>query len=339
MFYTDQVSVNFSGLILKKILVIGGAGYIGSHASKLLAQDGYSVTVLDNLSTGHRDSVKYGELVVGDLSDRSLLTHLMMKRAFDAVMHFASSIEVSESVKNPRKYYGNNLVNSINVLDAMVDSGVKNLIFSSSAAVYGEPSTASVDETSRVEPINPYGRSKAMVEQIISDYKRTFGLACTSLRYFNAAGADPDGELGELHEPETHLIPLAIKAAQGVLPGIKVYGTDYESSDGTCVRDFVHVVDICSAHILALEKLLDGDEGDIYNLGSGRGYTVNEVLRTLKKISGVDFSVEYAKRRPGDPDSLVADSTKIRRELGWNPRFDDLSSIVQTAWNFYVGNS
>ncbi len=317
-----------------KILVTGGAGYIGSHVVKHLGERGYEVFVLDNLIKGHREAVLYGKLVVGDVGDRELLMRLFSEFKPDAVMHFASFIEVAESVKNPGKYYENNTVKTLALLDAMVKMEVKNFIFSSTAAVYGNPERVPIPETEPVKPINPYGQSKACVEKILSDYSRAYGLNFVSLRYFNAAGADPEGRIGESHDPETHLIPLILKTAKGERESIKVFGTDYPTPDGTCIRDYIHVDDLAEVHILALEYLLDGGESDVFNCGYGHGYSVKEVIDTAKRVTGVDFKVEETDRRPGDPAVLVADSSKLKSKLGWKPRFDDLEYIVRTAWNW-----
>ncbi|OGT91704.1 MAG: UDP-glucose 4-epimerase GalE [Gammaproteobacteria bacterium RIFOXYA12_FULL_61_12] len=315
-----------------KILVTGGAGYIGSHMVKRLALEGYSVVTLDNLSTGYADAVRYGEFVRGDTGDAALLDKLFQQHGFAAVMHFAAFSLVGESVADPAKYFQNNVCNAKNLLDAMNRHGVRRFIFSSTAAIFGEPDYSPIDESHPARPINPYGRSKLMVEGLLDDYSRAYGLRSVSLRYFNAAGADPDGELGERHAPETHLIPLVLQAASGRRDRISVYGTDYETGDGTCVRDYIHVWDLCEAHLLALEWLLAGGAMRVFNLGNGQGYSVREVIEVVKRVTGVDIRVEEAARRAGDPAVLVADAALAERELGWRRRFPALDQIVQHAW-------
>lgn len=303
-----------------RVLVVGGAGYIGSHMVKRLAQQGAQVVTLDNLSSGYRDAVQHGEFIEGDISDRSLLDGLFASRSIDAVMHFASCIEVGESVRLPGKYYRNNVSNTLTLLEAMLTARVSRFIFSSTAAIFGLPERTPIDESHTKKPINPYGRTKWMVEQVLSDLDHAHGLKSICLRYFNAAGADPDGELGERHEPESHLIPLALQAASGRRPGIAVFGTDYDTPDGTCIRDYVHVSDLCDAHALALEKLMSGSSSAAYNLGNGNGFSVLEVVEAAKRVSGVDFKVAREARRPGDPSRLVADARAARDELGWRPK-------------------
>jgi len=317
-----------------RVLVTGGAGYIGSHVVKLLGKKGYSVVTVDNLSKGHRDAVLYGELEVLDLGNNGLVRGLIRNFKPDAVMHFAASIEVGESVRNPVKYYKNNTANTLNLLEAMIEEGVSNFIFSSTAAVYGNPEKVPIPEEHPIKPINPYGQSKAFVERMLEDFDRAYGLKFISLRYFNAAGADPKGRIGESHNPETHLIPLILKTAKGERESIKIFGTDYPTPDGTCIRDFIHVEDLAEAHVLALEYLLNGGESEVFNLGYGHGYSVREVIDTAKKVTGVDFKVEEAERRPGDPAVLVADNKKIKEVLGWEPKYEDLEFIVRTAWNW-----
>lgn len=316
-----------------KILVTGGAGYIGSHMVKMLSQAGYTITTLDDLSTGYRDSVVAGEFVFGNCGDKNLL-HQLLSQNFDAVMHFASFIQVGESVLNPSKYYQNNLVNTFNLLDAMQHYGVKHFIFSSTAATFGKPKYIPIDEYHLQAPINPYGRSKLMVEQLLSDYDRSYGLRSVCLRYFNAAGADPEGQIGERHDPETHLIPLLLRVASGRNSHITVYGYDYDTPDGTCIRDYIHIHDLCSAHLLALQSLINGSESQAYNLGNGNGYSVQEVINMVEKLSGKKIKVIKGPRREGDPDRLIADSRLIRQKLGWTPRYDDLSTIIKHAWEW-----
>ena len=317
-----------------KVLVVGGAGYIGSHMVKMLAKAGHDVVTLDNLSNGYRDAVRYGDFVEGDIADSALLNKLFTDNSFDGVMHFASYIQVGESVEKPSMYYRNNVTNTQVLLDAMIENDVKSFIFSSTAATFGEPEYTPIDEKHPQKPINPYGHSKLMVEQILSDFDHAYGLKSVSLRYFNAAGADPDGELGERHIPETHLIPLVLQAASGRRDCITVFGDDYDTPDGTCVRDYIHINDLCSAHLLGLEHLVAGGESRAYNMGNGQGYSIKEVIDAAKKVTGTDFEVKSGKRRDGDPARLVADSTRLQKELGWKPEFTDLETIIQHAWEW-----
>ncbi|MBT6553971.1 MAG: UDP-glucose 4-epimerase GalE [Gammaproteobacteria bacterium] len=320
------------------ILVVGGAGYIGSHMVKMLSNSGHHVVTLDNLSTGYRDAVKYGEFVEGDIADSSILDQVFSSTMFDGVMHFASYIEVGESVIDPGKYFRNNFSNTLNLLDAMVRHDVKNFIFSSTAAIFGEPDYVPIDEKHPKKPINPYGKSKLMVEQALEDYEKAHGLQSVCLRYFNAAGADPDGELGERHNPETHLVPLILQAASGRRDAISIFGRDYSTADGSCVRDYIHIVDLCSAHLIALTKLVKGSGSKRYNLGNGNGFSVIEVIEVVKKVTSRSFNVIEAERRPGDPATLVADSTLARSELNWVPEYDDLSVITQHAWEWEMSH-
>lgn len=316
------------------ILVVGGAGYIGSHMVKLLSKEAYKVTTLDNLSTGYRDAVKYGEFIQADLANKQQLEDVFSTKQFDAVMHFASFIQVGESVTAPSKYYENNVVNTLNLLNAMLQADIKKFIFSSTAATFGEPLQPTIDENHPQRPINPYGHTKLMVEQILKDYDAAYGLKSVSLRYFNAAGADPDGELGERHEPETHLIPLVLQAASGRRKIISVFGRDYDTPDGTCIRDYIHVTDLCQAHLLALRSLVLGAETQAYNLGNGAGFSVQEVIDTAKDVTGRNIRVIEGSRRAGDPARLVADSKKIRDALGWTPTYPSLHDIVSHAWSW-----
>jgi len=316
------------------ILVIGGAGYIGSHMVKQLSTSGTEVITLDNLSCGYRDAIKYGEFIEGDLGDPAVLDHVFSNYQIDAVMHFAAFIEVGESVRDPARYYQNNVLNTMMLLDAMIQHNIGNFIFSSTAAIFGEPEYTPIDEKHSKNPINPYGRTKLMVEQILQDYDSAYGLKSTCLRYFNAAGADPDGELGERHNPETHLIPLILQAASGRREDIKVFGDDYPTEDGTCVRDYIHINDLCEAHSLALKRMQDTGRSARYNLGNGKGFSVQQVIDTTRKVTGKDFKVTRDVRRPGDPAVLVADSTLAQQELGWQPEHTDLESIIETAWNW-----
>lgn len=319
-----------------KVLVVGGAGYIGSHMVKQLALAGNDVITLDNLSYGYRDAVKYGEFIAGDLGDSSLLDTIFQSGDIDAVMHFAGFIQVGESVIKPSMYYHNNVVNTHTLLDAMLRHHVKNFIFSSTAAIFGEPEYTPIDERHNKQPINPYGHSKLMIEQMLDDYDKAYGLRATCLRYFNAAGADPDGELGERHIPETHLIPLILQAASGRREDIKVFGDDYATDDGTCVRDYIHINDLCEAHSLALHQMMAQDKSARYNLGNGKGFSVKQVIDVAREVSGNNFTVTIEPRRPGDPAILVADATRAQKELAWQPKFTELKDIVETAWNWEV---
>jgi UDP-glucose 4-epimerase len=314
------------------VLVVGGAGFIGSHMVKQLGRSGCQVTTLDNLSNGHRDAVLYGDFVQGDLADKVLLAQLIQPGRFDAVMHFASFIQVGESVQQPAKYYENNVANTLSLLEAMRLAGVKRFVFSSTAATFGQPLYSPMDEKHPQQPINPYGRSKWMVEQILDDFDHAYGLKSVCLRYFNAAGADPEVQLGERHEPETHLIPLVLQVASGKKPNISVFGRDYDTPDGTCVRDYVHVSDLCDAHRLALESLIHGAGSQQYNLGNGNGYSVQEVIETARRVTGQTISTVDAPRRDGDPDRLVADASQAKKVLGWQPQWTSLDEIVGHAW-------
>ncbi len=316
------------------LLITGGAGYIGSHMSQYLLELGHKVTVFDNLSHGNRDAVLGGTLIVGDLNDVTALNKLFGQSTFDGVMHFASYIEVGESVSNPQKYYENNVGNTLNLLKVMHAHHVHRFIFSSSAAVYGEPEYVPIDEAHPKAPLNPYGRSKWMVEQFLEDFDQAYGLRSISLRYFNAAGADPEGRLGERHQPESHLIPLVLKAATGVLPSIKIFGRDYDTPDGTCIRDYIHVRDLCDAHLLALQNLMEGGKSNVFNLGNGNGFSVQEVIDTARKVTGKRITAEDAPRRQGDPARLIADSTRAINELHWQPKFADLEQIIGDAWRW-----
>ena len=317
-----------------KILVAGGAGYIGSHMVKQLAQAGHEVVTLDNLSYGYRDAVKYGDFVEGDIGDAAALDRLFKDAGFDAVMHFAGFIQVGESVQNPSIYYHNNVTNTLVLLEAMLRHGIKNFIFSSTAAIFGEPDYTPIDEKHPKQPINPYGHSKLMIEQVLDDYDKAYGLRATCLRYFNAAGADPEGELGERHVPETHLIPLILQAASGRREDIKVFGDDYPTDDGTCVRDYIHINDLCTAHSLALEHMMAQDCSARFNLGNGTGFSVRQVIEVAKEVSGNDFTVSIEPRRAGDPAVLVADAGLAKDALNWQPAFADLEAIVKTAWEW-----
>ncbi|MGZ6208317.1 MAG: UDP-glucose 4-epimerase GalE [Syntrophales bacterium] len=317
-----------------KILVTGGAGYIGSHVVNALGECGHDIIVFDNLSTGHKWAVLYGKLEVGDLEDSFHLNAVMNTFRPDAVMHFAASIQVEESVRKPLKYYCNNVANTLNLLDAMDRNGISNFIYSSSAAVYGVPDKSLVDENVPLHPINPYGASKAMVEAVLGDMPQTGDFRYIALRYFNVAGADPKNRVGQAYVDATHLITRALKTAQGDFPKLFIFGTDYPTPDGTCIRDYIHVVDLANAHLLALGYLMETKTSDVMNCGYGRGFSVREVVAVAKKVTGINFTVEEAPRRLGDPPQLVADSTKLRSITGWQPCHDDLEFIIRTAWNW-----
>lgn len=314
----------------------GGAGYIGSHMVRLALDQGHAVSVLDNLCGGFRDAVDArANFILGDIGNRELMLDLLA-RQYDGVMHFASYIQVGESMANPAKYYRNNLVNSMNILDAMVAAPNTKFIFSSSAAVYGNPQYSPIDERHPLAPINPYGRTKLMFEQALSDYDHAYGLKSVALRYFNAAGAAPDSSLGERHDPETHLIPLVLQAALGQREGIDIYGDDYDTPDGTCIRDYVHVMDLCDAHLAALEWLLDGGESMALNLGSTTGNSVREVIDVATRVTGRGICVRNAPRRLGDPAILVADAGMARKKLNWMPNVTNIEQIVFDAWRWHA---
>ena len=318
---------------MSKVLVVGGAGYIGSHMVKMLGSHGCSVTTLDDLSSGNRDAVSCGNFVQGDMGDRAVLD-AVLSQCFDAVMHFASFIQVGESVQQPAKYYQNNVVNTLTLLEAMRAHGVNRFIFSSTAATFGEPRYSPIDERHPQQPINPYGRSKLMVEKVLADYEQAYGFKSVCLRYFNAAGADPEGQLGERHDPETHLIPLVLQAASVRRPSISVFGRDYDTPDGTCIRDYIHIQDLCSAHWLALQSLLNGADSQAYNLGNGNGFSVQQVVDTAEQVTGRKISVLNGSRRDGDPARLVADSRLAREKLGWQPQYANLATIIEHAWKW-----
>lgn len=317
-----------------KIFITGGAGYIGSHMVAALAEKGFDILVYDNLSTGYADALLSGKLVVGDLGDVQLLRSTLRDFKPDAVMHFAAFSQVGESVREPLSYYRNNSVNAVSLLDAMTTEGIKNFIFSSTAAVYGNPERMPITEDQAISPINPYGWSKAFVEKILEDVSRVRDFRYISLRYFNAAGADALARIGERHDPETHLIPLILKTAKGERESLAIHGTDYPTPDGTCIRDYIHVTDLADAHVQALEYLFAGGKSDIFNCGYGHGYSVREVVNAARAVSGINFPVKETPRREGDPPVLVADSSKIKRTLNWRPRFDDLHLIIKTAWEW-----
>ncbi len=319
---------------MKKILVTGGAGYIGSHVVRRLAAKGFTPVIYDNLSGGFKDFVKDFEIIVGDIGDYDNVCEAIKSRSIECVMNFASFIAVGESCSDPLKYYDNNVSKTVTLLKAMTDCGVNKFIFSSTAAVYGNPIEVPITEDSPLKPESPYGRTKLMVENILADLDRFHNFRYTALRYFNAAGADPDGSIGESHMPETHLIPLILRAAIDPDYAITVFGEDYPTPDGTCIRDYIHVYDLADAHVLALEKLLSGSESSIYNLGNGTGFSVKEVIDSAKRITGKDFAVKSGPRRDGDPAVLVASSDKARKDLGWIPQYPHIDSIVSSAWNW-----
>lgn len=323
---------------MSEILVVGGAGYIGSHMCKYLHGKGLKPVVLDNLSLGHKESVKWGPLYAGDLDDPKLLAEIFAKHDIQAVMHFAAFCYVGESMTEPLKYYQNNVAATLGLLASMLDHGINKMIFSSSCATYGEPETLPISEGLTQKPINPYGRTKLMMENILDDLDSANGLKSVCLRYFNAAGADPEGELGEDHDPETHLIPLVLYAALGRLKNLTVFGKDYPTEDGTCVRDYIHINDLAQAHYLALNHLLGGGESEKYNLGNGNGYSILDVINTASKVSGREIAYTFADRRPGDPAVLVGSSDKAISELNWKPIFNSLENILQTAWDWHSNN-
>jgi UDP-glucose-4-epimerase GalE len=317
----------------QRILVTGGAGYIGSHTAKELIRRGYEPVTLDNLSTGHRSLVR-GELVEADLRDIDALRDTFKKYSFAAVIHFAALCYVGESVKEPMRYYEGNVLHGLNLLGAMIEHNVRRIIFSSSAATYGIPMEIPIPEDHKQVPINPYGQTKSLFEDILRSHERIHGVRSVSLRYFNAAGADPGGELGEIHDPETHLIPIALDAAIGRVPHIEVYGADYNTPDGTCVRDFIHVADLADAHVRALEYLLDGGPTTAFNVGTGTGYSVAQMLDAAERVTGHKIPRVLAPRRPGDPPILVARVDKIKGELGWWAQHSSLDEILSTAWRW-----
>ena len=315
------------------ILVMGGAGYIGSHTVRHLLDNGYEVIVADNLIYGHREAVdERAKFVRADLSDINSLEALFANNKIDAVVHFAAFAYVGESVAEPEKYYSNNVVGTINLLHVMLAHDVKKIVFSSTCATYGEPQYTPIDEKHNQAPINPYGRTKLMIEQVFADYERAYGLQHIALRYFNAAGGSADGKLGESHEPETHLIPLVLQAVSGKREKIKVFGTDYDTPDGTCIRDYIHVEDLALAHRLALERL--GSYNGCINLGTGIGTSVKQIITAAEEVSGKKCPTEYAPRRAGDPARLFADNHKAKEILGWNPKYTDIKDIIRTAWNW-----
>ncbi|WP_448524904.1 UDP-glucose 4-epimerase GalE [Parathermosynechococcus lividus] len=320
------------------VLVTGGAGFIGTHAVLALQQAGFEVLILDNLERGHRDLVEKvlnAQLIVGDIGDRPLLDQVFHSRSIAAVLHFAAYIEVGESVRFPDRFYKNNVNGTLTLLQAMVAAQVPSIVFSSTAAVYGLPQRLPLEETDPCAPINPYGRSKWMVEQILADMERAYGLKYVIFRYFNAAGADPHGRLGEDHHPETHLIPLVLQTALGRRPHISIYGTDYPTPDGTCIRDYIHVSDLAYAHVLGLKYLLAGGESNVLNLGNGQGFSVRQIIDTAARVTGCHIPVHQSDRRAGDPARLVASADRARRILGWQPQYADIEEIIAHAWQWH----
>ncbi len=321
----------------KNILIVGGAGYIGSHTALLLEQKGYHPIVLDDLSTGHKEFLHFGEHVIGDLGDAHVLAQIFEKQHIDGIMHFAAFAYVGESVEHPLKYYENNVAKTFILLQTAKKYAVKNIIFSSTCATYGEPQSLPIKEDNAQHPINPYGRTKLMIEWMLEDFARAYAMPYTSLRYFNAAGALPSEQnisIGEWHEPETHLIPLVLQAAQDAQKSIHIFGTDYPTPDGTCIRDYIHVCDLAKAHVLALERLWAGEKSTAFNLGNGQGYSVREIIATAQEVCNRPIKVIEAARRAGDPPALVGDAQKAQYELGWKPKFAELSTILHTAWQW-----
>lgn len=320
------------------ILVTGGAGYIGSHAVLTLKQAGYEVVILDNLVYGHRDlveSVLQVKLIEGDMNDRALLDQLFASHSIAGVIHFAAYAYVGESVSDPAKYYRNNVIGTVTLLEAMLAANIKQFVFSSTCATYGIPKSVPIPEDHPQDPINPYGATKWMVERILADFDRAYGLKSVCFRYFNAAGADPAGQLGEDHQPETHLIPLVLQTALGVRESIAVFGTDYPTPDGTCIRDYIHVTDLAAAHVLGLEYLLQGGASEKFNLGNGNGFSVKQVIETARRITGREIPAVEHDRRPGDPPALIGSSERAKTILGWQPQYSDLEQIITHAWNWH----
>ncbi|HLI30172.1 MAG TPA: UDP-glucose 4-epimerase GalE [Terriglobia bacterium] len=320
---------------MTRVLVAGGAGYIGSHTAKALARQNFEPIILDDFRSGHRWAVKWGSLAEGNLSDANFLRGVFAQHKPEAVIHFASEIQVGESVADPRKYYWSNCVNTLKLLDGMREAGVRHIVFSSSAAVYGDPEVTPIPEDHPARPVNPYGETKLFVERVLRSYETAYDLRWIALRYFNACGADPEGEIGEDHHPESHLIPLVVAAALGRRPRVDVYGTDYPTPDGTAIRDYIHVTDLAEAHVLALRHLLGGGKCCALNLGTGRGHSVREVIAAVAAAGGINPPYQDAPRRAGDPPALVADPSLARKVLSWEPRHSSLEEIVRTAWRWH----
>lgn len=319
------------------VLVVGGAGYIGSHTAKTLKQAGHTPVVFDNLSTGHRWAVRWGPLVEADLADKNAILHALSDHQIEAVIHFAANAYVGESMQNPAKYFRNNVANMLNLLEAMHESGVRQMVFSSSCATYGIPERVPISEDFPQSAISPYGESKLMGEKMLKWFGDCHGMGWVSLRYFNASGADPGGEIGEVHDPETHLIPLVIDAALGRRPPVKIFGADYPTPDGTAIRDYIHVMDLADAHVRSVQYLIEGGRPAAFNLGTGQGSSVREVIAAVERVGGSKVPAEEAPRRPGDPPALVADPTRARQVLGWEAKYKEIGQIVQTAWRFAEG--
>ena len=318
-----------------KILVIGGAGYIGSHVLKILKTTDYKIEVLDNLSAGFEENVQGFKLHLCDLSNVEKVYEILNHNKFDSIMHFAGSINVSESYINPKKYYDNNVINTINLLNCMVDLKIKNFIFSSSAAVYGENiQNTPIREDFPINPVNPYGNTKAIVERVLEDYNKSYNLKYVSLRYFNACGAHLDGTIGERHEPETHIIPIILQVASGRRDKIEIYGKDYKTKDGTCIRDYIHVMDLAEAHLKSLERLMLTGKSEIFNVGNSQGYSISEIIKTIEEITKKNIKLEFKPRRFGDPATLIANNEKIKSNLNWKPNYSDLKTIIKTAWQW-----
>lgn len=324
-----QESVN------RNILVTGGAGYIGSHVCKVLSDNGYFPITLDNMTNGNKWAVKWGPLEKGDIRDRELVDQVIKKYNPDSVMHFAADAYVGESVANPGKYYNNNVTGTITLLESLRDHDVDKIVFSSTCATYGIPQKNLLSENHPQNPINPYGASKFMIERILDDFDAAHGLRSISLRYFNAAGADPNGEIGEHHVPETHLIPIVLDVAMGKRSHVTIFGDDYETDDGSCVRDYIHVTDLAEAHLLSLKALESGSGSNNYNLGNGKGFSVKEVIDATRRVTGEDINVKIGSRRSGDPPYLVGSYDKIKQDLQWHPKFTKLDEIIETAWNWH----
>ena len=317
-----------------KILIVGGAGYIGSHMIKRFQSTDYQIEVLDNLSTGFKENSQNYKLHICELSNKDQVYNILKDNKYSAVMHFASSINVGESYNNPIKYYENNVTNTLNLLECMIDLKILNFIFSSTAAVYGEPEKTPIKEEQILSPVNPYGNTKAIVEKILNDYDKSYGLKYISLRYFNACGAHIDGTIGEKHNPETHLIPLILQAASGRRNNFKIYGDDYNTKDGTCIRDYIHVMDIAEAHLLSLEKLIQTQNSHIFNIGNNQGYSIREIMGAVEEVTQMKIPHEISERRKGDPAELIADNKKITKELNWSAKYSDLKTIINTAWEW-----
>ncbi len=321
------------------ILVLGGAGYIGSNMVHMLIKKGLEVVVVDNLSTGYKKAVhKDAKLYVGDLQDTDFLNKVFKENEIQSVIHFAAFSLVGESVGKPLKYFENNVAGTINLLQCMIKNDVKKIVFSSTAATFGEPNEIPITENALKEPTNPYGESKLIVEKMLKWCDEAYGLKYGVLRYFNVAGADESGEIGEAHNPETHLIPIILKTALGEREQVYIYGDDYETRDGTCIRDYIHVTDLCDAHLLTLNKINETNESRIYNLGNGKGFTVKEIIEACKEVTGINFKVEIGERRAGDPAVLIASSEKAIKELDWEPKYNDLKTIIKTAWKWHKNN-